>query len=82
MYIPIIRFSIETNDDDNLSEKFKKSINGTFPSSSFKSSNIFPFIFLLLITLPSCGKKGPEIVPVSGTVKYQDKPIADLILNF
>lgn len=48
----------------------------------FKSTGIFPFIFLILITLPSCGKNGPEIVPVSGTVKYQDKPIADLILNF
>ncbi len=51
-------------------------------SMLFKSSGIFALIFLILFTLPGCGKKGPEIVPVSGTVTFQGKPVGNLILNF
>ncbi|MEY4614152.1 MAG: hypothetical protein RL179_2125 [Planctomycetota bacterium] len=47
-----------------------------------KSSTFIFFIFFIIIFLPGCGNKGPEIVSVSGTVKYKEKPVADLILNF
>lgn len=43
--------------------------------------------FLLILGLVSgavtgCGSKGPEIVPVSGTVTQGGKPIGGLLINF
>lgn len=35
------------------------------------------FVFVFLLGIAGCGKPGPERVPLSGTVTYNDEPIED-----
>ena len=39
-------------------------------------------LLLLLVTLPACGPRGPHMVPVSGTVTMDGKPVAEAAVMF